>query len=583
MKYFFTKAGYFLPILFLSLIHCKTKNEDHVNPSKANGSGEIIYQSSYKPSSDGVTLAKVISGSDTIYYFGSTNENGKMKSVNGYFLYNPITKITSKIAVDKTTNTISISESADDNSLQKVYLELKPLDDTLVEATAYEILHQTSERKILFQYLRKKEPSSQKIARSEEDDELVKEIQDLQIAAMNSTHQYGIVGMLSELDKSIKNGSIKTNLGPEIEGMLSRIKSASATEESYWDKLSAFIKNLRSDLKDKLTPDIYKAWKILDKYELYSTSGDNQTIVFGKSLKEPLVGAIQFDGEPAANVTVVIKLEAGSVVKEIITTSDEFGQITFENLSTKISDEDSGIDHIDVTFYKGGLLNKKTTFTINLKKRPRLSLIKFEETDNQTGEIKQFLKKPLGVMITVDDGTYGVGYTVKWSDPIGNGFSFPSSSITDITGITKNNLIVADHEPYKVTAEIVKSDEYVVLNNVEFTIFPNPCPDFAEMKGEWTMNFGTSSLEKYHMTFYDDHSGIIHSGVDGSGTPYENKECSPTYHFTWTIQKGGHCYLLLNLPNRGWQIYADYESKGNLKFTNSFNTCYSCTPPPNCP
>ncbi|MBO9702443.1 MAG: hypothetical protein J7604_19690 [Sporocytophaga sp.] len=583
MKHFFLKAGYFLPVLIFLLVQCTNKKENDVDPTKEEGYGEIVYQSNYKPSVVDVTIAKVFSGKDTLYYFGSTDENGGIKSIDGYFLYDPINKSKTKVEFDKVENAISISESKDDESQEKTYLELKPLNDTLVQATGYEILHNSSERKILFQYLKKKEPSSKKLSSSNEDDELVKDIKEYQVAAMNCTHQYGILGMLSDLDKEIKNGNISTDLGPEIENLLGKGKSAAGIDDGFLDKLSAFAKKLNTDLRDFLTPDVYKAWKILDRFEFVQPSGDGQTVVFGKSLEFPLTALLTFDNKPARNQTVVIKQEAGSLKKEYITTSDELGYVSLETFPTKIQDEASGIKQVDVTFYKGGLLNKNISFVIYLKNRPRLTLIKDESTDNQAGEIGGFLKKPLSVMIKSDDGTFGVGYEVKWSDPIGKGFSFPATSITDKTGNTENNLLVVDHDPYKVKAEIAASDEYVVLNDVEFTIHPTLCPEFVPMEGEWTMSFGSSSPEKYYMTFMDDHTGICHNGVDGSGNAYENKDCSPMYPFTWTVKKGTKCYIEIDFWKRSMVVTGDYVDKGNLNFTNASITCSPCYPPPNCP
>lgn len=102
------------------------------------------------------------------------------------------------------------------------------------------------------------------------------------------------------------------------------------------------------------------------------------------------------------------------------------------------------------------------------------------------------------------------------------------------------------------------------------------------MIGECVLNFGTSK-EKQFYVLKDDGSFLQTGGVDGNGNSYTTHECVSKYN-TWNVYKGTNGYsIALKKPYESRNYDSLITNKGNIEFTNAFNTCAGgCTPPKPC-
>ncbi|WP_028980446.1 hypothetical protein [Sporocytophaga myxococcoides] len=485
-------------VLFLFTGCEKGKNDPVPTPVPVNplptpdstSSQEIIFAETYPASANDIIIAKVSKGADTLFYLGSTDESGNVKSLNGYIFYNALKKQSIKTVVDKITHSITISSVQDNSTIPSFYLEITPFNDSLIQTTCYEVIKENLVRKILFEKISEKQFSPNLRTENISDENILegknfeRKVQELQIEVMNSSHQYGIIKILTDLQESINNGDIKTSIDALIRDLIEQGKNASSFFENVLTGIGSAVKKIGSRLSSLIQkPDIYKAWEILDRFEIEAVSGDNQTVIYGQSLKDPLIAKLTFDGSPAANQTVVIKAKT-SFYKylEKVVTSDANGIVSLPSFETSIENENSGVEKLEIVFYKGGWISKNTSFTINFKKRPRLTLVKEESTDNQKGEVGGILPKALQVKVIRDDGEIGNGILVKW---LRDGSNNDYYSSTSGNATTQYNPLVPEDSPAKVKVEIVPSEEYVVLNEVEFTI--DKVPSF-NYQGTWIIN-----------------------------------------------------------------------------------------------
>lgn len=102
------------------------------------------------------------------------------------------------------------------------------------------------------------------------------------------------------------------------------------------------------------------------------------------------------------------------------------------------------------------------------------------------------------------------------------------------------------------------------------------------MIGECTLNFGTSKEKQFYI-LKEDGSFLQTGGVDGNGNSYTTHECVSKYN-TWYVYKGTKGYsIALKKPYEKRNYDSLITNKGNIEFTNAFNTCSGgCSPPTPC-
>lgn len=102
------------------------------------------------------------------------------------------------------------------------------------------------------------------------------------------------------------------------------------------------------------------------------------------------------------------------------------------------------------------------------------------------------------------------------------------------------------------------------------------------MIGECTLNFGTSKEKQFYI-LKEDGSFLQTGGVDGNGNSYTTHECVSKYN-TWYVYKGTKGYsIALKKPYENRNYDSLITNKGNIEFTNAFNTCSGgCSPPTPC-
>jgi len=557
--------------LILIIFSCKDDNQVEVsnegqrildsayNASVFSGIGNIYILDRYNPSQDNIPILNISMGNDTLVYYGSTDLDGTPIKVNGFTLFESASKKQFYFNIDHENKRL-IMES---NTSQNVFIEIASVNDTLVSVSGYKAKDDTEEKTILFETYHKaprlvggRVKSASNIT---EDDDLVMQIKDLQRAAITSTHDLGALNLLFEVDEAIKRGDIQTESKEEIAEITAGISKAGDVvfDESFIDKFKDLRKTVRKGLLSliKFPWELYKIYKILDKYEFTQIEGGDQVVIFGQPIA-PLVASLTFDQQPARNQSVLYEVSINGEEKSFLTTSDFDGRVKIDLGTTKIEGEETGATKIVVKVYKGGLINKNTVFTIYLKKRPRLSIIMDNATNNQEGYVSELLKFPLRLGVQDETGAPVSNVKIWWADKTGNGLNSMSTNTNEL-GVSTNSWrmssVVGMH---KAEAQIEYNSKYVIVSGtLEFYA--------TAKKNDSTELYRVSAIGKYTVNNFKGNgpNSKLYCELKDGGiavyTIYSDPSWPDGYSWSrsWGIVKSGSTYLL---GINGW--YNGYPS-----------------------
>ncbi len=475
--------------------------------------GNIFYAEEYPTNGMQVPIVNITVGNDSVVYFGMTDAQGRPHMLSGFTFQESTTGMEYRFKVDRQNQKIII----DQNDQSGLFLEVGTINDTLFAIKGFKVEEDQS-KKILFEFVKESSHlSNGRVLEADNNlDEMVNQgLRDVYRIATTTTHDYGFLNALVELDIWMKRQDVNFPDKDKVSTMVQGARKGGVTlTGNFIDKLSSFRKSVKSGLISALQfpLDLYNAYEILDRYSIEKEAGDQQMVKYGGQIL-PLRAQLNYAGEPAYHQSVDVEIKVGSRTHTVKLLSDSQGIVEFALLPLGIEHEESGVNKITVKMMKAGWANRSTEFVIHFIKRPRLSIIKDQATDQQQGGEYNYLTKPLRVVVVDEDITRINDIDIAWSST-GGSLDYYAST-TDELGEARNNWKLGSAGMSYAQAHIVESLDYVIVSGTaDFTATAIDSMDLYTQSIIGTYNIKIYAEDGDHLDS-DTGATIVHFREDG--------------------------------------------------------------------